>query len=127
MPKLTFQWKSVPKLTLGAEVHRLVPKLFRAEVTRAEHRLPQYDSYPKNRAKGLPLGRFHRTVFAYVRTVRLVRRCEQCEWANSEHVFSQFGGPCLCAFFQNGSTDYLIPSAIQDRLTTNELGPGILI
>ena len=40
MPKLTFQWNSVPKLILGAEVHRLVPKLFRAEVTRAEHRLP---------------------------------------------------------------------------------------
>ena len=39
MPKLTFQWNSVPKLTLGAEVHRLVPKLFRPEVTRAEHRL----------------------------------------------------------------------------------------
>ena len=33
MPKLTFQ--------LGAEVHRLVAKLFRAEVTRAEHRLPR--------------------------------------------------------------------------------------
>ena len=31
----------MPKLILGAEVHRLVPKLFRAEVTRAEHRLPQ--------------------------------------------------------------------------------------
>ena len=30
----------MPKLTLRAEVHRLVPKLFRAEVTRAEHRLP---------------------------------------------------------------------------------------
>ena len=30
----------VPKLTLSAEVHRLVPKLFRAEFTRAEHRLP---------------------------------------------------------------------------------------
>ena len=41
MPKLTFQWNSVPKLTLGAEVHRLVPKLFRAEVTRAEHRSPR--------------------------------------------------------------------------------------
>ena len=40
MPKLTFQWNSVPKLTLAAEVHRLVPKLFHAEVTRAEHRLP---------------------------------------------------------------------------------------
>ena len=33
----------MPKLTLCAEVHRLVPKLFRAEVTRAEHRLPQFD------------------------------------------------------------------------------------
>ena len=41
MPKLTFQWNSVPNLILGAEVHRLVPKLFRAEVTRAEHRLPR--------------------------------------------------------------------------------------
>ena len=30
---------SVPKLILRAEVHRLVPKLFRAEVTRAEYRL----------------------------------------------------------------------------------------
>ena len=40
MPKLTFQWNSVPKLTLRAEVHRFVPKLFRAEVTQAEHRLP---------------------------------------------------------------------------------------
>ena len=30
----------MPKLTLSAEVHRLVPKLFRAEVTRGEHRLP---------------------------------------------------------------------------------------
>ena len=28
------------KLTFGAEVHRLVPNLFRAEVTLAEHRLP---------------------------------------------------------------------------------------
>ena len=27
MPKLTFKWNSVPKLILGAEVHRLVPKL----------------------------------------------------------------------------------------------------
>ena len=27
-------------INLRAEVHRLVPKLFRAEVTRAEHRLP---------------------------------------------------------------------------------------
>ena len=41
MPKFTFQWNSVPKLILGAEVHRMVPKLFRAEVTRAEHRLPR--------------------------------------------------------------------------------------
>ena len=41
MPKLTFQWNSVPKLTLGAGVHRLVPKLFRAGVTRTEHRLPR--------------------------------------------------------------------------------------
>jgi len=40
MPNLTFQWNSVPKLILGAEVRRLVPKLFRAEVTRAKHRLP---------------------------------------------------------------------------------------
>ena len=37
MPKLTFQWNSVPKLTLGAEVHRLVSKLFRAE-----HRLLRF-------------------------------------------------------------------------------------
>ena len=41
MPKLRLQWNSVPKLILRAEVHRLVPKLFRVEVTRAEHRLPQ--------------------------------------------------------------------------------------
>ena len=41
MPKLRFQWNSVSKLILRAEVHRLVPKLFRAEVTRAEHRLPR--------------------------------------------------------------------------------------
>ena len=41
MPKLTFQWNLLPKLILGAKVHRLVPKLFRAEVTRAEHRLPR--------------------------------------------------------------------------------------
>ena len=40
MPKLTFHWNSVPNLILGAEVHMLMPKLFRAEVTRAEHRLP---------------------------------------------------------------------------------------
>ena len=40
MAKLTFQWNPVPKLTSGAEIHRLVPKLFRTEVTRAEHRLP---------------------------------------------------------------------------------------
>ena len=44
MPKLRFKWNSVPKLILRAEdfpeVHRLVPKLFRAEVTRSEHRLP---------------------------------------------------------------------------------------
>ena len=31
----------MPKLILGAEVHRLVPKLFHAEVTRAEHQLPR--------------------------------------------------------------------------------------
>ena len=42
MPKLTFQWNSVPKLTLGAEVHRLMSKLFRAEVTRAKHRLLRF-------------------------------------------------------------------------------------
>ena len=42
VPKLTFQLNLVPKLTLGAEVHRLVPKLICAEVTRAEHRLPQF-------------------------------------------------------------------------------------
>ena len=42
MPKLTFHWNSVPKLITGAEVHKLVPKLFRAEVTRAEHRLPHF-------------------------------------------------------------------------------------
>ena len=47
MSKFTFQWNSVPKLTLGAEVHRLVPKLFRAEVTRVEHRLPPIE--PENR------------------------------------------------------------------------------
>ena len=41
MPKLTIQWNSVPKLTFGAEVNRLLPKLLRAEVTRAEHRLPR--------------------------------------------------------------------------------------
>ena len=41
MPKLRFQWNSVPKLISRAEVHRLVPKLFRAEVTRAKHRLPR--------------------------------------------------------------------------------------
>ena len=34
MSKLTFQWNSVPKLTLDAD--RLVSKLLRAEVTRAE-------------------------------------------------------------------------------------------
>ena len=45
MPKLTFQWNSVPKLTLGVDVHRLVPKLFRAEVTRVEHRLPQFETW----------------------------------------------------------------------------------
>ena len=43
MPKFTFQWNSAPKLTLGAEAHRLLPKLFRAEVTRAEHQLPLLD------------------------------------------------------------------------------------
>ena len=41
MPKLICKWNSVPKLTLGAEVHRLMSKLFRAEVTLAEHRLHQ--------------------------------------------------------------------------------------
>ena len=41
VPKLTFQLNLVQKLTLDAEVHRLVPKLICAEVTRAEHRLPQ--------------------------------------------------------------------------------------
>ena len=41
MPKSTSQCNSVTKLILGAEVHRLVPELFRAEVTRAEHRLPR--------------------------------------------------------------------------------------
>ena len=45
MPKFTFKWNSVPKLILGAELHRLVPKLFRAEVTRAEHRLPPLNAY----------------------------------------------------------------------------------
>ena len=40
VPKLTFQLNLVPKLTLGAEVRRLVPKLICTEVTRAEHRLP---------------------------------------------------------------------------------------
>ena len=45
MPKLIFQWNSSPKLKLGAEVHRLVPKSFRAEVTRAEHRLPLVNTF----------------------------------------------------------------------------------
>ena len=40
VPKSIFQLNLVPKLTLGAEVHRLVPKLICAEVNRAEHRLP---------------------------------------------------------------------------------------
>ena len=31
----------MPKLILDAEVHRLEPKFIRAEVTRAEHRLPR--------------------------------------------------------------------------------------
>ena len=44
MPKLTFQWNSLLKLILGAEVHMLVSKLFRAEVTRAEHRLPHIEN-----------------------------------------------------------------------------------
>ena len=39
----------MPKLILRAEVQRLVPKLFRAEVTRAEHRLPhQLNIFNKN-------------------------------------------------------------------------------
>ena len=45
MPKLTFQLNSVPKLILRAEVHRLVPKLFRAEITRAEHRSPHLKTF----------------------------------------------------------------------------------
>ena len=49
VPKLTFQLNLVPKLTLGAEVHRLVPQLIYAEVTRAEHRLPQRcHQHPQN-------------------------------------------------------------------------------
>jgi len=49
MPKLRFQSNSMPKLILRAEVQRLVPKLFRAEVTRAEHRLPhQLNIFNKN-------------------------------------------------------------------------------
>ena len=49
VPKLTFQLNLVPKLTFGAEVHRLVPKLICAEVTRAEHRLPplKHDNQPE--------------------------------------------------------------------------------
>ena len=35
----------MPKLILRAKVHRLVPNLFRAEVTRAEHRLPLNQCY----------------------------------------------------------------------------------
>jgi len=46
VPKLTFHLNLVPKLTFGAEVHKMVPKFFRAEVTRVEHRLP-----PENLAK----------------------------------------------------------------------------
>ena len=45
----------MPKLILDAEVHRLVPKLFRAEVTRAEHRLP----------RGKPDNEFCETVYSY--------------------------------------------------------------
>ena len=36
------------KLSLGAEVHRLMPKLFRAEVTRGEHRLPRPNGWTPN-------------------------------------------------------------------------------
>ena len=51
VPKLTFQLNLVPKLTLGAEVHRLVPKLICAEVTRAEHRLPRLSLTVENLEK----------------------------------------------------------------------------
>ena len=40
VPKLTFQLNLVPKLAFVAEVYRMVPRFFWAEVTRAEHRLP---------------------------------------------------------------------------------------
>ena len=45
MPNLRFLWNSVPKFILRAEAHRLVPKLFRAEVTRVEHRLPRAEYF----------------------------------------------------------------------------------
>ena len=41
-------------MELGAEVHRLVPKLFRAEVTRAEHRLSQKRTPPSNSGYEIP-------------------------------------------------------------------------
>ena len=59
MPKLAFQWNSVPNLILSVKVHRLVPKLFRADVTRAEHRLPRFFSgkYSSNEYKVFNISR----------------------------------------------------------------------
>ena len=63
MPKLIFKWNSVPKLTFGNEVHRLVPKLFRAEVTRAEHRLPHCITYSSDFNYSQNINLYHTRIY----------------------------------------------------------------
>ena len=81
MPKLSFQRNSVPKLISGAEVHRLVPKLFRAEVTRAEHRLPPINRQ-SNRVIFLPSTKMAKTsdqLLFFVRTRQKIKMSNQKE------------------------------------------------
>ena len=57
----------MPKLILGADVHRLAPKLFRAEVTRVEHRLPlqNLDTRMDHEFDVFPSKNFHNPNFEY--------------------------------------------------------------
>ena len=88
MPKLTFQWNSMPNLILGAEVHRLVPKLFRAEVTGVEHRLPPFLDL-----RHLDASAGHETSLVKQFLVILTRCIEKDVINNS--IFDLFDGPKL--------------------------------
>ena len=78
----------MPNLILGAEVHRLVPKLFRAEVTRAEHRLPPFLDL-----RHLDASAGHETSLVKQFLV-ILTRCIEIDVINNS-IFDLFDGPKL--------------------------------